>query len=80
MPHTPLTGEQHHAVDRNPDVQCDDCGHTDQWENAKQSWSYSNNPNDPFLCPHCSNERFQTEMRGLLNHEISEYGGGPDDG
>ena len=82
MPHsTPADiRNERHIPDTNPDCVCDACGHTESWEDAKQSWSYSNDPDEPFLCPQCANERFRQEMRELQNHDLTDFQGVESDG
>lgn len=78
MPHTPLAGESDQPVDRNPMTPCDGCGTTARWSEIKSDgseWTYSNDPEEPMLCPACSDatEPKDTDRRREENHDIGAW-------
>jgi len=68
-----------HAADTDPSLSCDRCDQTTRWKKAEGVWSYSKDPEQPFLCPACARD----DRRAEQNHALTEFrslsGGGTDE-
>ena len=63
-----------HVPDTNPTLPCDWCDRTAAWDairdgtDGESGWTYSTDPDVPFLCPDCSrDQRRQDENYGLTD-------------
>lgn len=70
-----ILNERRGPVDRNPTLECDGCGRTEQYQTIKVSdeWQTPNEPGDPLLCPDCDQARPSVEERAENNEQLSRF-------
>lgn len=58
-------------IDRNPSMDCEECGTSYNWKNY---WQHRiDSPEDEFICDSCQAEKIRQKRRELNNQSLTEW-------